>query len=50
MQASMDVELTLSNGKVSEFVSLCREILKRFIQQHFPTVVEGKVSQKAWPQ
>ena len=39
----MDVELTSSNGKVTGFVSLCREILNRFIRQHFPTVVEGKV-------
>ena len=39
----MDVELTSSNGKVTGFVSLCREILNRFIRQHFPTFVEGKV-------
>jgi len=26
------------------FVSLCREIMSRFIQLHFPTRIEGNVS------
>ena len=33
-----------SGGQQTGFVSLCREILTRFIEDRFPTSVEGLVS------
>jgi len=46
MQASLQSEMVKagSNGGQTGFISLCREILSRFISDRFPTVVEGIVS------
>ena len=46
-QASLEYQNVTggSNGSISGFVSVCREILSRFIQQHFPTKIEMQVSQ-----
>ncbi|CAH1780986.1 unnamed protein product, partial [Owenia fusiformis] len=38
-EASMESELNKGVGAVQGFISLCREILSRFIEQHFPTVI-----------
>ena len=43
-QASLQSELVKAGGGQTGFVSLCREILTRFIADRFPTVVEGIVS------
>jgi len=43
-QASLQSELLKSGGQQTGFVSLCREILTRFIEDRFPTSVEGLVS------
>ncbi|XP_041357018.1 protein FORGETTER 1-like [Gigantopelta aegis] len=40
-EASLVSELTKSKGTLKGFVSLCREILSRFIQQYFPIKIEG---------
>lgn len=42
-QASLESELNRSGSQLTKFVSLCREIMTRFVQQHFPTIIEGKV-------
>lgn len=39
-EASLMQEFVQSNGNLSRFVSLCSEILKRFIMQYFPTDVQ----------
>ena len=31
------------------FVSLCREIFSRFVEQHFPTVINNAVGQRCQP-
>lgn len=33
----------MEGGSLDEFVSLTREILKRFIQEHFPTTIHSQV-------
>jgi len=33
-----------AGGQQTGFISLCREILTRFIEERFPTLVEGLVS------
>ena len=33
-----------TGGHQTGFISLCREILTRFIEERFPTVTEGLVS------
>ncbi|XP_066924417.1 uncharacterized protein [Clytia hemisphaerica] len=38
-EASMDSELDQNEGNLSSFISLTREILRRFITQFFPTIV-----------
>lgn len=43
-QASLEQELSKNKEKLNEFLSLCREILIRFVDQYFPTAVEGAVS------
>jgi len=43
-QASLQSEILKTGGQQVGFVSLCREILTRFIKERFPTVVEGLVS------
>ena len=40
----MESEALKSGVPLKGFVSLCREILTRFIEQHFPVVIEGSVS------
>ena len=40
----METENSKSKQLLTGFVSLCREILLRFIQQHFPTMIENHVS------
>ena len=44
-QASLDSELT-KKGNLIGFMSLCREILTRFITQYFPITIDTKVRQK----
>ena len=44
IQASLQSEISRTGGAQTGFVSLCREILSRFIMDRFPTVVEGIVS------
>ena len=44
LQASLQSEISKSGGQQKGFVSLCREILTRFIEERFPTFVEGLVS------
>ena len=43
-KASLQSEVLKTGGQQMSFVSLCREILTRFIEERFPTVVEGLVS------
>ena len=38
------METEIESGHKSGFVSLCREIIKRFIENNFPTTIQGKVS------
>ncbi|XP_064614960.1 uncharacterized protein LOC135479136 [Liolophura sinensis] len=40
-EASLEQELSKKKDKLDEFLSLCREILIRFVDQYFPTAVEG---------
>ncbi|WAR15470.1 SBNO-like protein [Mya arenaria] len=50
--ASLDSELERGKGQVVGFMSLCREILQRFISTHFPTRLpptkEGEVVEDKW--
>ena len=39
-QASLECERFQNELKIDGFVSLCREILIRFVELHFPTLVE----------
>ncbi|XP_019644077.1 PREDICTED: protein FORGETTER 1-like [Branchiostoma belcheri] len=41
-EASLECELSKHGGQVSGFVSLCKEIYTRFVQQHFPTIIQGR--------
>ncbi|KAK3607117.1 hypothetical protein CHS0354_014268 [Potamilus streckersoni] len=41
-EASLESELLKSKGSVTGFVSLCREIIVRFIEQFFPTVIQNQ--------
>ncbi|KAL5003970.1 hypothetical protein ScPMuIL_017426 [Solemya velum] len=41
-EASLESELAKTKGTISGFLSLCREILSRFIEQHFPTRIESQ--------
>lgn len=41
-EASMESEALSSKGPIKDFISLCREILTRFIQQQFPVMIEGE--------
>lgn len=43
-QASFESEFSKNKGKVTGFVSLCKEIFSRFITQHFPIMIESQVS------
>ena len=43
-QASLDSELGKMKGGLTGFVSLCREILSRFVEQYFPTKIDNPVS------
>ncbi|KAK3094762.1 hypothetical protein FSP39_005887 [Pinctada imbricata] len=45
-EASLESEMTKNRGSVSGFVSLCREILSRFIQQYFPTFIEKQTCEE----
>ena len=49
-EASLDSEMNRTKGEMTSFVSLCREILSRFISQYFPTFIEGKSepTEDAW--
>ncbi|XP_052821363.1 protein strawberry notch homolog 1-like [Mya arenaria] len=51
-EASLDSELERGKGQVVGFMSLCREILQRFISTHFPTRLpptkEGEVVEDKW--
>lgn len=47
LQASLDSELNKNKGRLKGFISLCREIISRFIEQYFPTKIENAVSSKA---
>ena len=42
-QAGLENQMTRSK-QVTNFVSLCREILMVFIETHFPTKIESQVS------
>jgi hypothetical protein len=42
LQASLDSEV--KRGTVTGFVSICREILLRFIEQNFPTTISVEVN------
>ncbi|CAG2225424.1 Protein strawberry notch homolog 2,Protein FORGETTER 1,Protein strawberry notch,Protein strawberry notch homolog 1 [Mytilus edulis] len=42
-EASLDSELT-KKGSLTGFMSLCREILTRFINQYFPVMIETKIA------
>ena len=44
LQASLESEQGKAGKPLQGFVSLCREILSRFVEQHFPTVIENNVS------
>ena len=46
-QASLDSVLE-QDGGVTGFISLCREILTRFIDQNFPTKLVPTVSRSAY--
>lgn len=39
LQSSLESEREQCDGKILGFVSLCKEILQRFVQEHFPTAV-----------
>ena len=39
-EASLMQEMTEKNGNITKFISLCGEILKRFILQYFPTDIQ----------
>lgn len=39
LQSSLENEREQCNGKILGFVSLCKEILQRFVQEHFPTAI-----------
>lgn len=39
LQSSLESEREQCDGKILGFVSLCKEILQRFVQEHFPTTV-----------
>ncbi|XP_062605521.1 uncharacterized protein LOC134267315 [Saccostrea cucullata] len=41
-EASFESEFSKNKGKVSGFVSLCKEIFTRFITQHFPIMTENQ--------
>ncbi|XP_069103404.1 protein strawberry notch homolog 1-like isoform X2 [Argopecten irradians] len=41
-EASLEAEIGKNKGEVNGFVSLCREILLRFITQYFPTMIEAQ--------
>ena len=43
IQASLDSELGKTKGSLTGFVSLCREILSRFVEQYFPTRIDNPV-------
>ncbi|KAH3812323.1 hypothetical protein DPMN_140752 [Dreissena polymorpha] len=51
-EASLDSELDKTRGKLTGFMSLCREILYRFIESAFPTRIvptkEGDVAEDEW--
>ncbi|XP_048247301.1 protein FORGETTER 1-like isoform X2 [Haliotis rufescens] len=40
-EASLDSELNKNKGRLKGFISLCREIISRFIEQYFPTKIEN---------
>ena len=42
-QSSLENEISRSNGELTDFVSLTREILQRFIREHFPTTIQAQV-------
>ena len=37
LQSSLESELLQCDGQLTGFVSLCKEILQRFVREHFPT-------------
>lgn len=39
LQSSLESEREQCDGNIVGFVSLCKEILQRFVQEHFPTTV-----------
>ncbi|XP_060078626.1 uncharacterized protein LOC132558114 [Ylistrum balloti] len=41
-EASLEAEIGKNKGEITGFVSLCREILLRFITQYFPTMIESQ--------
>lgn len=41
-EASFESEFSKNKGKVTGFVSLCKEIFSRFITQHFPIMIESQ--------
>ena len=43
-QASLEQEISRRGGVINQFISLTREILRRFIQQFFPTDIHLNVS------
>ena len=42
-QSSLDNELLQRDGDITEFISLTKEILLRFISEHFPTIAQTEV-------
>ena len=39
-EASLMQDISQTKGNINKFMSLCNEILKRFIKQNFPTVIQ----------
>ena len=37
VQSSLEGEVERCDGELTGFVSLCKEILQRFVRDHFPT-------------
>ncbi|XP_033761230.1 LOW QUALITY PROTEIN: protein FORGETTER 1-like [Pecten maximus] len=48
-EASLEAEIGKNKGEITGFVSLCREILLRFITQYFPTMIEAQNSEDRVP-
>ncbi|OWF49684.1 Protein strawberry notch [Mizuhopecten yessoensis] len=48
-EASLEAEIGKNKGEITGFVSLCREILLRFITQFFPTMIESQNPEDSVP-